>query len=50
MLKLIGAEFVGGQKLSVCEQKMYRKNAIEMVLGFYGFPLLCVLGIFLEGM
>ena len=50
MLKFIGAEFVGGRKLSVREQKMYRKNVIQMLLGFYGFPLLCVLGIFLEGM
>ena len=50
MLKFIGAEFVGGRRLSVREQKMYRKNLIQMLLGFYGFPLLCVLGIFLEGM
>jgi len=50
MLKFIGAEFVGGRKLSVREQKMYRKQAIELAIGFFGFPLLCVLGIFLEGM
>ena len=34
MLKFIGAEFVGGRKLSVREQKMYRKNLIQMLLGF----------------